>query len=322
MGDFSLAQAGSIEALLRTIIERTGYTRAWEESPSEQDQQRLANVQELLTAARQYDRAFADDPTLEGFLEQTSLVSELDNLDDNAGQVTLMTLHAAKGLEFPVVYVIAVEQNLIPHERSLRSGDLHEVEEERRLLFVGMTRAMQQLYLTQTRSREFRGRPLSTIPSDFLTETEFVVNDFLGDAARNRNGRPSPNERRRLGGRTPTSVVAKCDGQGPADDRSRSAQRDRSIGRRSPGIRRRNDRPAPALRAGNRRERQRVLETANGDRRFRRKPERNVRRRQMPATTGRTPLKRGHSSESPHRTDHDDTGPPVGAGRPSRRYSV
>ena len=81
-----------------------------------------------------------------------------------------MTLHAAKGLEFPVVYLIGVEQNLIPHERALQTNRLRDLEEERRLLFVGMTRAEEQLVLTLTKNRNIHGRPLSSIPSDFLFE--------------------------------------------------------------------------------------------------------------------------------------------------------
>jgi DNA helicase-2/ATP-dependent DNA helicase PcrA len=85
-----------------------------------------------------------------------------------------MTLHAAKGLEFPVVFILGVEQGLIPHERAVREGDPREFEEERRLLFVGMTRARERLYLTQTTQRNFRGRSLHTIPSDFLAELEYT----------------------------------------------------------------------------------------------------------------------------------------------------
>ena len=84
--------------------------------------------------------------------------------------MTLMTLHSAKGLEFPIVYIVGVEQTLLPHERALRTDDPGEYEEERRLLFVGMTRARERLYLTRTQSRETRGRLLATIPSEFLRE--------------------------------------------------------------------------------------------------------------------------------------------------------
>lgn len=181
IADFSLADAGSVEALLSTVIDRTGYIRGLADSPSEEDQQRAANVLELLTAARQYDAADPEDRSLAGFLETTSLASDIDAIDPEAGQVTLMTLHAAKGLEFPVVYIIAVEQGLIPHERSIRDGDPREYEEERRLLFVGITRAEERLFLTRTAQRESRGRRLSTIHSEFLSEINLLVRDETGD---------------------------------------------------------------------------------------------------------------------------------------------
>ncbi len=89
-------------------------------------------------------------------METTALVADVDSVDGAANRVTLMTLHSAKGLEFPVVYIVGVEQNLLPHERALRTDDPGEYEEERRLLFVGMTRARQRLYLTRTQKpRQF-----------------------------------------------------------------------------------------------------------------------------------------------------------------------
>jgi len=179
MQQFSLADSGSVAELLKTIIDRIMITAPWMASHEEKDQQRLANVEELLTSAKQFDREFEDDVSLETFLESTSLAGDVDQLEDNSGRVTLMTLHAAKGLEYPVVYVVAVEQNLLPHERSLQSGELHELEEERRLLFVGVTRAEEKLYLTQTYRREFRGQYLHTIPSDFLNEMELVRIDLI-----------------------------------------------------------------------------------------------------------------------------------------------
>ena len=172
LSEFSLADAGSVAALLARIIDRTGYTRPWEGSANEKDLERLENVRELVTAASEYDAEAGGEATLEAFLEQTALVSDTDAIDTTRGRVTLMTLHSAKGLEFPVVFVVGVEQGLIPHERAVRDGDPNELEEERRLLFVGVTRAQEQLFLTQTVERVFRGRSLRTIPSEFLAELE------------------------------------------------------------------------------------------------------------------------------------------------------
>ncbi len=174
---FSLASSGSVEDLLVELVERTRYTAAWQGSTDENDVQRLSNVSELVVAARQYDRLAGDARSLEGFLEAASLAGDQDDVDEAAGKVTLMTLHAAKGLEFPVVFITALEQNLLPHERALREMDLRELEEERRLLFVGITRAMRELFLTQTRKREIHGRSLHTIRSEFLTEIDVVETD-------------------------------------------------------------------------------------------------------------------------------------------------
>ncbi|REJ91715.1 MAG: ATP-dependent DNA helicase [Planctomycetota bacterium] len=175
VSSLSLADAGSVEHLLAQALERTGYLRQWQGSSSEKDQERVANVQELLSAARQFDANYGEETSLEGFLEQTALISDTDALDTSRGKVTLMTLHAAKGLEYPVVFILGLEQGLIPHERATRDAGLRELEEERRLLFVGMTRAREELYLTQTEQRSFRGRTLRTIPSDFTPELECSV---------------------------------------------------------------------------------------------------------------------------------------------------
>ncbi len=174
---FSMADSGSVGHLMEAIIDSTRLIDSWKESPDEEDQQRISNVNELLSTARKYDEIFGEETTLEGFLEVSTLASATDQLDDSSGQVTLMTLHAAKGLEYPVVFIIGVEQNLIPHERVLREEFRDGLEEERRLFFVGITRAEQQLYLTQTRERSLRGRPWRTITSDFLKDIDVEVID-------------------------------------------------------------------------------------------------------------------------------------------------
>ena len=167
------SSVGPVSTLLRAVLERTGYYRQYEGSLEEDEIQRKSNVDELISSAMLYDRQLAEKEevaTLGGFLETASLTQDVDSLEEDIGAVTLMTLHAAKGLEFPNVYVLGVEQNLIPHERSLRENDPAQLEEERRLLFVGITRAKDHLVLTHTQRREIHGRTLSTIPSDFLSE--------------------------------------------------------------------------------------------------------------------------------------------------------
>ncbi len=174
---------GLVQGLLRAVMRRTGYARQFADSLDETDMQRLSNIDELVSAARLYDlqeAATEQGPSLSGFLETASLAQDVDSLDEATGAVTLMTLHAAKGLEFPVVYIVAVEQNIIPHERSLRENDPRQLEEERRLLFVGITRAKEKLVLTHTQRREVHGRSLSTIPSDFLGELIVDRRDLTG----------------------------------------------------------------------------------------------------------------------------------------------
>jgi DNA helicase-2/ATP-dependent DNA helicase PcrA len=174
--DLARKSTGPVAELLADVLARTGYLHIGPES-SEDEVQRRANVEELVSAARQYDEQEGDAGSLSGFLESATLAQDVDALDSDLGAVTLMTLHAAKGLEFPCVYIVGVEQNLIPHERALRQYDQNQLEEERRLLFVGLTRAQQRLVLTHTTRREMHGRSLSTIPSDFLIEMPLTWDD-------------------------------------------------------------------------------------------------------------------------------------------------
>jgi DNA helicase II / ATP-dependent DNA helicase PcrA len=153
--------------LMALVLEKSGYETMLKESKDEEDAERLANVQELVTAAKQYHDENPES-TITDFLEQIALASDVDGWDEQADHVSVMTLHSSKGLEFPVVYVLAVEEGLLPHERSMGRDD--EVEEERRLCFVGMTRAMKELYLCNARLREFRGQMNYAIPSSFLNE--------------------------------------------------------------------------------------------------------------------------------------------------------
>ncbi len=163
----SLAGA-PMEELLGTVVAESGYREYLEQSGSPEDDDRLANIEELLTVAREFDERHGGAGPLERFLEETSLVSDTDDWEQVADRVTLMTLHAAKGLEFPVVFITAVEEGLIPHERNRDHAD--HLEEERRLLFVGVTRAQEELQLSMARYRDFRGRRRMTIPSHFLME--------------------------------------------------------------------------------------------------------------------------------------------------------
>ena len=162
-----VASGGPVADAVAAALTETGLEAEYAREHESGGEDRLANVQELVTAAARYE-AEADEPSLVDFLARVSLTSDQDQVDSAAGCVTLMTLHAAKGLEFPVVFIVGLEQGMLPHERSLRGdGDL---EEERRLLFVGITRAMRRLYLTHAAQRLIRGQLTPLASSQFLRE--------------------------------------------------------------------------------------------------------------------------------------------------------
>jgi DNA helicase-2/ATP-dependent DNA helicase PcrA len=164
----TLVAGAPVEEILGHVLSESGYRDFLRDSDEEDDQERLANIEELLTAARQFDERHPGDGALEAFLEESCLVNETDAWEAADDRVTLMTLHASKGLEFPVVYNVALEEGLLPHERSQQNEE--SLEEERRLLFVGMTRAREELSLTRATYREFRGQRRLTVPSNFLME--------------------------------------------------------------------------------------------------------------------------------------------------------
>jgi DNA helicase-2/ATP-dependent DNA helicase PcrA len=156
--------------LTEAVLDRTGYVADLQASSDLQDASRIENLTELVSVAREFD---ARNPggTLAEFLEQVSLVADADEIpegEEHGGMVTLMTLHTAKGLEFPVVFLTGLEENVFPHERSM--GDERELAEERRLAYVGITRAMERLYVTRAATRTWFGRPGYHRQSRFLTE--------------------------------------------------------------------------------------------------------------------------------------------------------
>ncbi|MCS7045663.1 MAG: UvrD-helicase domain-containing protein [Gemmataceae bacterium] len=182
------------DEVIRAVLERSGYLEALAASDDREDEDRVGNVKELITAAHQFHQ---EDPnrTLADFLENITLASDVDSWDDKQNCVAVMTLHAAKGLEFPVVYLLACEQGILPHERSLNQDE--ELEEERRLAFVGMTRAKEELYLTHCRLREFRGQTNYQIPSMFLDELPASV--AFEDLSASGSGGPKALDRWRSG---------------------------------------------------------------------------------------------------------------------------
>ena len=162
------AQRIPIGDLLEAVIHESGYVEWLENERTIEAQGRLENLQELVEVAREFDaRSDEEEDTLDVFLQQVALVADADSRKDDEGLVTLMTLHNAKGLEYPVVFVIGMEEGVFPHSRSLDEGNL---EEERRLCYVGITRAMRNLTLTHARRRNVFGSATYGLPSRFLGE--------------------------------------------------------------------------------------------------------------------------------------------------------
>ncbi len=157
------------EALIREVLDKSGYRKSLQDGGTDEDEERLANIEELITSAMQFNGEEGTRSTRD-FLEQITLASDIDSHDETQDRVSVMTLHASKGLEFPVVYIVAMEQGILPGERSLAPDKREDLEEERRVAFVGITRAMREVYLCHARLRDFRGQTLYAIPSMFLEE--------------------------------------------------------------------------------------------------------------------------------------------------------
>ena len=159
----------SVQELLQEVIDRTGYVKELEAEGTEEARARIENIDELINKAASYEED-AQEPSLEGFLSEVALVADIDSMDDDAGRVILMTLHSAKGLEFPQVYLTGMEDGLFPSYMSVDSEDPDALEEERRLCYVGITRAMQDLTLTHAKKRMTHGETHYNRPSRFLNE--------------------------------------------------------------------------------------------------------------------------------------------------------
>jgi len=170
-----------VAAVVRSVLEESGYEAALKAQKTLESEGRLENLEELIGVAAEYDKR-ADEPSVDGFLQEISLYADLDAFADRSALITLMTLHNAKGLEFPAVFVTGMEEGVFPHQRSL---DEQNVEEERRLAYVGITRAMDRLYLVHARARTLWGASQYNPPSRFLDE---IPRDLV--------------ERRAIGGRS------------------------------------------------------------------------------------------------------------------------
>ncbi len=156
-----------VKPIIEKTLKASGYEKMLKESGDESSRERLENLQELLSAARRYDLGHPNG-SLEGFLEDVALVANVDRWDRTAEAVSLLTLHSAKGLEFPVVFIVAFEDGIVPHDRALEEG--RDEEEERRLAFLGITRAMQELYISYADFRTLQGNLIRERTSRFLSE--------------------------------------------------------------------------------------------------------------------------------------------------------
>lgn len=156
-----------VSALIESVINDTGYMEMLELGKMDNAEGRMENLQELVSSAAEFEKS-SDDTSLNAFLETVALVNETDKYDDKEGKVLLMTLHNAKGLEFPVVFLPGVEEGTFPHARSLESPD--DLEEERRIAYVGITRAMERLFMSWAAQRTLYGRPQFQMKSRFLDE--------------------------------------------------------------------------------------------------------------------------------------------------------
>jgi DNA helicase-2/ATP-dependent DNA helicase PcrA len=181
----SIAESdGSAGDVLEAVLDRTGYVAELRATGDPQDEGRVENLDELVSVAREFEEA-RPDGTLADFLEQVSLVADADEVpdaDDGGGVVTLMTLHTAKGLEFPAVFLTGLEDGVFPHMRSL--GDPKELEEERRLAYVGITRAEQRLYLSRALVRSAWGSPSYNPASRFLDDIPDELVEWSGVSER------------------------------------------------------------------------------------------------------------------------------------------
>ncbi len=187
------AEQLSVADLLKAVADETGYVKELEDEESDEALARLENIDELISKAVTYDES-ADEPTLSGFLEEVALVADIDDMVEGSDYVALMTLHSAKGLEFPNVYISGMEDGLFPSYMTITNDDPEELEEERRLCYVGITRAKEHLTLTSARMRMTRGETQYSKVSRFVEEIPAVL--LSGTAYDPSYGKERPSVRR------------------------------------------------------------------------------------------------------------------------------
>lgn len=175
----SNARQFSIQEFYQIVLERTEYLQALKAEDNPESEARIQNLEELDNAIEQFAKERGEETSLQGFLEEMALVSDQDSLDEQVNSVTMMTLHISKGLEFPTVFIVGLEENLFPSSRAAGETESEEdMEEERRLAYVGMTRARRKLFLTYAKMRRVWGQEQANLPSRFLKEIPKELVEF------------------------------------------------------------------------------------------------------------------------------------------------
>ncbi|WP_416335267.1 ATP-dependent helicase [Anaerococcus sp. DFU013_CI05] len=182
---FENALKYTITDLINEVLDKSGYLKVLESSYSVEDRARIDNINEFISAASEYEENNPDD-TIYDYLENLSLISELEKTEDKDDSVTLMTMHAAKGLEFPIVFVVGMDEGLFPGKRSIDEGN---VEEERRLFYVAITRAREKLYLTSSEVRRAYGKPVYYKTSRFIDEIKSNIKELQNSSFSSFNSR-------------------------------------------------------------------------------------------------------------------------------------
>ncbi|NLZ47956.1 MAG: DNA helicase PcrA [Clostridiales bacterium] len=175
----ALKEQLTVSELVNAVLEDTGYIKELENSKEIEDESRVENLKELVSAAVDFENT-SEDKSLAAFLEKTALVADVDNYDEEADSVVMMTVHSAKGLEFPVVFMVGMENGIFPGNSSFQNP--HEMEESRRLCYVGITRAKEKLYMTSAEIRMVFGRTSAFAPSDFLNEIACDLVEYINKA--------------------------------------------------------------------------------------------------------------------------------------------
>jgi hypothetical protein len=244
MADEQAGRYASVADLLMQVLEQSGYMARSPTAPTE-SQDRVENLQELRSVAAQYTQGMPDlepgQTPLGRFLEEVALVSDADQIDEGAGAVTLLTLHTAKGLEFPVVFIVGLEEGILPHSRSLESAnsdDPEDMAEERRLFYVGVTRAKRRLYLIHCLQRSLWGDSSMQTPSRFLEEIPTDLLSGMVGRQQRRDGRHPAHDQlgRRQRTRSPSAAPPAATGRGAPSRRRCPARPPAGTGRAVYGV--------------------------------------------------------------------------------------